>query len=300
MNTSFVAICNPISGRCSSLPRVLRLRQALRAAGADLQIHSTTHAGHATTLASETATDTRAIIVVGGDGTLCEVANGLRGRETPVALLPAGTENLLARSLGLPADVHEATAALMSLCVRQRDAAEVNGRIFLAVAGVGFDAECVERLCRKRSGHIVHTSYFVPIWRTFFEHRFPRLRIVADGALAFEGPGLIVFGLVNRYAVGLPVLPGADPTDGLLDIAIFPCRSRRQLLRCAVSVSLAQARQDAIHLRCTNLIISSTRPAWTQLDGERGPATPIECRSLPGYFRYVVNSNNPRCDGTSS
>lgn len=291
MTAPFVAICNPISGRSSSLPRVLRLRQALRAAGADLQVHSTTHAGHATTLATETATDTRAIIVAGGDGTLCEVANGLRGRETPIALLPSGTENLLARSLGLPADVHEAAAALMSLRVLRRDAAEVNGRVFLAVGGVGFDAECVERLCRRRCGHIAHTSYLVPIWRTFFEHQFPRLRVVADRALAFEGQGFVVFGLVNRYAVGLPVLPEADPTDGLVDLSIFPCRNRWQLLRCAASVLCDQVQRSEIKLKCKNVTIVSSSPVFTQLDGERGPATPIACRSLPGYLRFVVRGD---------
>lgn len=296
MSPPYVAICNPISGRYSSLPRLLRLRQALLDRGADLQIHTTTQAGHATTLAAEASPDTPAIIVAGGDGTLCEVVNGLGSRGTPIALLPSGTENLLGRSLGLPVDPLQAAETLFARRIVRRDAAEANGRVFLAVGGVGFDADCVDRLCRRRRGHIVHADYFVPIWRTFWEHRFPEIHVVANDRVAFDGRGLLIFGLIDRYAAGLPVLPGADPTDGLLDVAIFPCRTRRQLVGHACCVALREwARQasNVIHLKCTNVTITCRTQALTQLDGERGPPPPLACRVLPAFARFVVGKQNP-------
>ena len=95
------------------------------------------------------------------------VAGGLRDLHVPFVVLPLGTENLLARELGMPVDPEAAACNLLHGQPRAIDACEMNGRRFLAVAGVGFDAECVERFMRIRRGHITHGDYFWPIWRTF-------------------------------------------------------------------------------------------------------------------------------------
>jgi diacylglycerol kinase family enzyme len=143
-------------------------------------------------VAADAAEDTRAILAVGGDGTVREVVDGLlhSRRKIPVAILPTGTENLAAREFETPTDPTGIVQTILGGRAVPCDVGVTNGRHFLVVTGAGFDAEVVHRLADCRGRHITHWNYFWPIWRTFWEHRFPRLTVSADGEEVFEGRGL--------------------------------------------------------------------------------------------------------------
>ncbi|MCH9035088.1 MAG: acylglycerol kinase family protein, partial [Planctomycetes bacterium] len=102
MRTRIAAIINPVSGRRDMLPTVQRIGAEIRRAGGTLDIFTTERLGHATVLASNLHVETEALLVVGGDGTVCEVVNGLAEDPIPLAILRTGTENLLARELRMP------------------------------------------------------------------------------------------------------------------------------------------------------------------------------------------------------
>src|SRR5215217_7354923 len=107
--------------------------------------------GHAIDLVHEAAREAYDVVVAfGGDGTVNEAANGLAGLDTPLAILPGGSNNVFAKMLGIPNDVVDATEHLLSLpdhwAPRRVDLGRVNGRAFTFAAGMGLDASVVERV----------------------------------------------------------------------------------------------------------------------------------------------------------
>ena len=234
----FAAIVNPISGRRPMTGAVRRLRTIIEGQGGSLDVHVTQRAAQAIELAATLGDSIEGLLIVGGDGTVNEVLQGLAGRSIPFVILRTGTENLLARELNMPTDIEDLAATLMQGDARPIDVATANGRRLAAVAGVGFDAECVERMERIRRGHITRWSYFWPIWHTFWGHRFPRLRVEIDGARVFDDRGLVILGVIGRYARNLRILRDARWDDGLLDVAVFPCDSRWDLAVHALRVLL--------------------------------------------------------------
>jgi len=225
-----VVIMNPVAGASGQRSRVRALLNRLEKCGIHVDWQFTDAAGHAHRIAAQAGHDSDAVIVVGGDGTVREVADGLMGTDVPLVIWPTGTGNLVAKSLGFRPDPDVVLACLKNKSILSMDVGVANDRSFLVVAGIGFDAEVVCRLTRLRKGHITHFAYVGPIWRTFWEHRFPAIRVINDGQLYWEGRGLVFVGNLARYALGLPVVRDARPDDGRLDLCVLPCHGRAGLL----------------------------------------------------------------------
>ena len=289
MPQRIVAILNPISGRRNMIPVVREVGRLVERGRGRLEITETAGTGHATELASQVVPDVDAVLVVGGDGTVCEVANGLAGKDVPILILRTGTENLLARELMMPTAPTPVAQTLLYGEPFPYDVGVINDRRFLIVAGVGFDAECVLRMSRVRTGHITHWDYFWPIWRTFWAHRFPTLRVEVDGACVFEDRGLVLVGVIGRYSAGLRVLAHARYDDGLLDVCILPCTSRTKLAThaCRVFCQRHGGRGGTIYRQCRRIRISSEDIVPTEVDGEVGSLLPADCTILPGAARFL-------------
>ena len=213
MRRRLVAIVNPVSGRRDMSAIVQRVGDIIHDRGGRLEIARTGGAGAARRIAHSLEDSVDAVLVVGGDGTASEVVDGLAQRSLPIAILRTGTENLLARELAMPTDPDAIAHLLLTGESRPFDVGRVNGRLFVVVAGVGFDAECVERLSRGRKGHISCWTYFWPTWNTFWSHRFSIITVDADGSTVFEGAGLVLIGAISRYAAGLRIFPRAKLDD---------------------------------------------------------------------------------------
>jgi YegS/Rv2252/BmrU family lipid kinase len=290
MSKRVLAIINPISGRRNVAPVVRRIGLLLEAAGATFRAESTSRAGEAGELAAAAAGRFDAVLVVGGDGTVCEVVNGLIEHPLPIVILPTGTENLLARELDMPTDPAEVVAALLAGTSFPCDVGEASGRRFLAVCGVGFDAEVVARLTRTRRGHITHGDYFWPIWRTLWGHRFPCLDVVADGEPVFSGRGMAFVGIIGRYSLGMRLLGAAKYDDGLLDLCVLPCRTRRELIDHALRVVRGVHRTHAsvVYRQVREVrIASADEDVLVEIDGDVGGRLPIRCTVLPGAARFL-------------
>ncbi|NQU75566.1 MAG: NAD(+)/NADH kinase [Planctomycetes bacterium] len=283
-------IVNPHSGYGQQQHLLADLRAAMRQAGMATVEYVTTGPADATRYAGGLPPTTQAVVVVGGDGTVSEVVNALSGSEIPILPCPVGTENLLAKDLGISANARRIVEILQCRRIIECDVGRINGRIFLLIIGVGFDGEVVRRLAKVRTGHISHLSYFWPIWRTFWEHDFPRLRIVADGQEIFNDPGLAFVGNISRYAAGLRICRDAKPDDGLLDLVVFGCRARPRLVLHAGWTLLRRhpLKGDVIYHQFKRLLVESDSPVPSQVDGDVGPSTPLEVQVLPSRVRLLV------------
>jgi YegS/Rv2252/BmrU family lipid kinase len=240
-------------------------------------------------LASQLDSEVDALLIVGGDGTVNEVFSGLAGKSVPCVILPTGLENLLARALNMPSDAGRVAETLLHGQPFHLDVGEINGRRFLAVAGIGFDAECVLRMEQIRSGHVGHLSYFWPIWRTFWTHRFPALRVEVDGACLFEDRGLVLIGNVRRYSVGFHVHVNARYDDGFLDVCAFPCSTRRAFVKHAWRVFRRWhiGRGGVVYRQCRRIRITSPDTVPIEADGEFAGTLPAECTILPRAAQFL-------------
>jgi diacylglycerol kinase family enzyme len=164
-----------------------------KALSADHEVSAaeTSRPGHASSLArGAAAAGCDAVVVLGGDGTLNEAANGLVGTATALAVLPGGSTNVFARSIGLPNDPVEATGQLLAALDRRSiepvNLGSVNGRLFLFNAGFGFDAAVVAQADRRSTlkryaGQPLFAWAAVSAWARGYDRSRPRMRVEVDG-----------------------------------------------------------------------------------------------------------------------
>jgi diacylglycerol kinase family enzyme len=172
--------------------------QKALAADHDVTMVETSRRGHATRLAQGAANDGfEVVVVLGGDGTLNEAANGLAGTDTALAALPGGSTNVFARTIGLPNDPIEATGALLDGLargnLRRVGLGSVNGRYFLFHVGMGFDAAVVAQVERRAglkryAGHPLFVYAAFDTWFRHFDKSRPRFAVHhADGHVVDDG-----------------------------------------------------------------------------------------------------------------
>jgi YegS/Rv2252/BmrU family lipid kinase len=286
-------IVNPKSGASGSEAVGRQFEQYLLGRGFEVKLNLTTALADACELATDVAVDydCAMVVVVGGDGTVREVAHGLEGSDKPLLIVPSGTENLLADELGFDERLKTVIKAFEAGCVRPLDLGRTNERCFTSIVGFGFDGEAVERISRQRRGNIDHFDYFWPIWRTFWGYEFHPIKVEVDGEEIFDGRGLVFVGNISRYALGLKILANADFGDGLLDICIYKCACRTHLVKHSVMTVLKQHThcRDVIYRQGRKITVNSdSADVKTEIDGDPGPAPPVEIEVIPHAVNCVV------------
>ncbi len=295
-----IAIINPISGAGGRDGLLHTLFRRLRAEGHSITRRVTAGPGDARRWAVQAANCREAVVLaVGGDGTVNEVADGLVGGSCPMLIWPTGTENLVAKYLGYRADPEAVLATLRAGRISAFDVGIANGGSFLVIVGAGFDAEVVQRLIRLRRGHITHLTYTEPLWRTFWEHRWPELEIAADapeGPLRWRGRGMAFVGNMARYALNLRVVRDALPDDGLLDLCVMPCRGRIALVGHALRTLRRRhvEHPSVLYRRVTRVRITAQQPTPMEVDGEFAGMLPLEASIRPGALRMMIPPDSRR------
>ena len=172
----------------SVTPRARVVIQKALSADHDVEVVETARRGHASRIANGAArAGAEVVVVMAGDGTLNEAADGLAGTQTALAALPGGSTNVYARTLGIPDDPVEATGQLLTALAnrsfRRIGLGAVNGRRFLFHTGVGFDAEVVKQVERRSflKRWLAHPLFIFAAFTTrfrHFDHRHPHFDVV--------------------------------------------------------------------------------------------------------------------------
>lgn len=279
------------------------------AADHDVTMAETSRRGHATMLAQgAAAAGVDVVAVLGGDGTMNEAANGLAGTETALGVLPGGSTNVFARTIGMTNDPIEATGELLGALSRgsipRIGLGSVNGRYFLFNVGLGFDAAVVARVERRASlkryaGQALFVATAINTWFRHYDRGRPRFLLsatTADGRDHHVEEGY--FGIVlntNPYTFlgsrPLDVVPGTG-LDSRLSLVAF----RRLTLPTLLPVAAAALRGKGVRGRgITDLVdvVSASVKAFGSLpyqaDGDYlGEAEHLEVRFEPDALRLVV------------
>jgi diacylglycerol kinase (ATP) len=286
-------IVNPKSGATGSKLAGRRFQEYLIQRGYEVRVSLTISLRHACELATEAAVDYDCAmgVVVGGDGTVREVAHGLEGSDKPLFIIPSGTENLLANELGYDQNIRTMIRTFEAGYIRPLDLGRVNGKCFTSIAGFGFDGQVIGRVSEQRRGHIDHFDYFWPVWRTFWNYKFEPMRVEVDGRELFDGPSLAFVGNISRYAIGLQILHHANYSDGLLDVCVYKCGSRMRLTKHAAMTLIKQhARsRDVVYRQGRSISVTSDSPRlMTEIDGDPGPVLPVHIEVIPQAVNVLV------------
>lgn len=254
---------NPFSSSVTARTRVV-IRKAL-AGDHEVELVETARRDHATRLAQGAAAQGADVVVVlGGDGTVNEAANGLAGSSTALGVLPGGSTNVFARTLGLPNDPIEATAVLLEALearsIERVGLGSVNGRYFCFHVGAGFDAALVEQVekragLKRWAGHPLFAWAGLNAWLNHYDRRRPHFRVVfADGDHVDDGYFTVVCNTNPYTYVGnrpFDISPETTLDNGL---GVVTVRSLRvdHLLRIIVRAlrgNGALARDPKVHHR---------------------------------------------------
>jgi YegS/Rv2252/BmrU family lipid kinase len=295
-----VVITNPASRRGYRLAE--RARDAVLARSVECDVVFTERPGHAAELAQLHAPHYDAVFVLGGDGTVMEVAGALAGTSTPVGILAGGTGNLLARALGIPLSVRRAVSALLDGEETLIDLGRFDsGRRFAMAAGVGIDAAMVAETpgwLKRRFGVLAYTMMGTrAAVRTVVRRESFLGRVVIDGT-AYERPAAALmvanFGAVlgRRITLG----PGIRTDDGLLDVCIFSPQSLPDALRVMGRLLRGDFAPDPcmFYARGRDIRVETTPQRVWQADGELMGTTPFHVVAEPCAGRLLVPRGTPR------
>ncbi|KUL27541.1 diacylglycerol/lipid kinase family protein [Actinoplanes awajinensis] len=209
------------------------------------------------------------VFACGGDGTVMACVTALAGTEVALAVLPAGTGNLLAANLGLSNDLATGLEVVLQGGRRRIDVGCVGEQSFAVMAGMGFDAHMLDATNDTAKKHIGWLAYVAGAVK-HLRDRPMRLTITLDDRPALRRrPRTVIVGNVGRLQGGMRLLQDAQPDDGLLDVAILSPRNLRHW--AALGWGVLRRKQSVARMEtytATKVRIVSNRSQPRQLDGD--------------------------------
>ena len=286
-------IYNPTAGQRDRRAQMSALIDRQRRRGLELVNAPTSGNGDATEIVRTfLARGLDLVAVCGGDGTISEVASGLRGSDVPLAVLPAGTSNVLARELKIPLDFAAAEELLLDGAACAVRIAHADGRPFLLWAGAGLDARVMRRVNLRWKRWLGMTHISLTAMSEFVRYEFPRLEVSIDG-VAHEATFAVVC-RSTRIAGEWIIAPDARLDGELLDVLLFSHRSHRDLLRLfghmwiGRSGHLQNGLARIVRGREVEIRSLEPYPVEVEVDGDCVLETPIRCRVGPESVRILV------------
>ncbi len=209
------------------------------------------------------------VFVCGGDGTVRSVIAGLMGSETALAVLPAGTGNLLATNLGLPNDPAAGVKLAMERGRRRLDIGEVDGEVFAVMAGMGFDAAMMDDASTALKARFGAPAYVVSAIKHLRDRPMKAVIRIDDGPPLTRRARTVLVGNVGRLQAGINLLPDAQPDNGQMEVAVLSPRSIWHWVTLAWAVMRGRERVPRMEiLRGSTIKIVSDRPQPRELDGD--------------------------------
>ena len=268
-----------------------RIVYTLAAMDVDIQIAATEYKGHATELARMYASTHDVIVVIGGDGTINEVVNGMIGTNALLAILPFGTSNVLSLELQLPNSLKDFCAMLESqFTVKPIDLGRCNDRYFTCMAGIGLDAYIIRHTnlgLKKRFGAL---SYIMTFLRSFWNYRWRKIDIKVGHTTTHQTGYFAIVGNSHYYGGSLVVADRAQLTDGKLDICLFKSAGATAFLRYLVSTIRGKiSRQSDIdYIQASHFDISSKHPFSVHVDGDYFCRLPVTISVVPSALNVIT------------
>jgi YegS/Rv2252/BmrU family lipid kinase len=294
--TTACLIFNPVAGQSDPENDLALIRSHLEPE-IDLDIRLTSEELDADTIASEAiAQGAKTIIASGGDGTLSAAANALIGTNIPLGIISRGTANAFAAALDLPDTIDAACKTILGGATRSVDAALCNGLPMVLLAGIGFEAQTVERADRQAKKRFGMLAYVMAGLQQLRElSSFTAEIETEDKVITVTASAVTVANAAPPTSILAQGPAGVVFDDGLLDITVVSPVSRAgaiaasyHLLQTALNENSAAERDDIGYLRAKRVIIRTNPLQKVVVDGEIIGNTPIDVESVPGGLTIFV------------
>ena len=294
MSRSVLVLANPHAGRGRAVAAARVALHRLAESGCDARLVETADAAAAVLAARDGVRDgVDVVAVAGGDGTAHACLPVLAGSGTALGLLPAGSGNDLGRALGLPLAAPAAADVIATGGVRLLDLGTAGDRLWATVACIGLDSAVSARATRLRwpAGP---RRYDVALIVEVLRLRPLPLRVTVDGRPHDVRATLVAVGNTAWYGSGLQICPGADPTDGMLEVTVVGAVPRRELLRVTARLRAGRltGHPAVTRFRGRRIVLVGTAdgrsgaPAYA--DGEPLDPLPLTVGCRRGALRVVV------------
>ena len=289
-----LVIRNPASGQGD--PEELRetLEAYLDDKGVTYEIRETEGDGDALKWAQE-AKDVDLVIASGGDGTIMEAMSGLIKNNLPIPLaqLPAGTANLLARAFGIPTDPTEALEVALNGVAVSTDVGYLpdQDRYFALVAGAGWHAQLVEDASRDLKNRLGVFAYVVTGVKNLFQLRRSRIDLEIDGKHEqYRANTVMIINVGEIVGIDHKMGEGISAHDGKLNLSIASPQTLFEVLRLTFRMLTKQydSYSDLKYFSATSIKVTATPPLEVQIDGESIGQTPLYAEAVPDGALLMV------------
>lgn len=277
-------------------------RRILSTGGIEAELAETTGPGDATDIALRAGNEGRDLVIAcGGDGTLNEVVNGLarqsNGHRVPLALLPGGTANILAKELTLPWDIPRAAERLVRGTIREIAlglATPLNepekSRYFLSVAGAGPDGRITYAVDLELKAKMGIFAYWWQGAREVLNYKFPRFTVkTVDQSIEAS---LVIVGRTKNYGGPFKITTEADLYEDQFELAVLTSQSGLRYLSYLPTLWFGNLRNtEGVHfLKADTLLCEPTgaEPVYAQVDGEPLSRLPVEFKIVPRALKLLV------------
>ena len=284
-------IVNPSSGRGRGSAVAKQASQLLDKQGVAHEVMYSRSPDDPARLAQESMRDgAAAVVAIGGDGLVSQVASELVNTDTPLGIIPAGRGNDFARGLGIPLDIAGACATIATGHSRRIDVGQANGHYFFSVAVIGFAAE-INRKANTFTKLRVNALYSLLTIATIFTDQPQPFTVTYDGRKRRCYCWMIAVGNTWSSARGMALVPAARPDDGQLDACIINGMGKFELLLCVFPKvfrgrHLYNTGVDTIRGR--EMTIESDHPCDIYADGERIGPLPVTLKAIPRALSVFV------------
>jgi diacylglycerol kinase (ATP) len=236
------------------------------------------------------------IFVWGGDGMVQQCIDVAAGKDVRLAIIPAGTANLLATNLGIPKDIEAAVEIGLAGNLRSIDVGRVNGEHFAVMAGAGFDARMIGDADGALKDRVGRLAYIWTGAKNIRQKPF-RAKISVDGARWFDGnASCILLGNVGKLFGGVEAFEDAHPDDGLLELGVVTAEGVREwagtMVRAVVGTATKSPHAQATKVRSVR--IKMDRKVPYEIDGgERKKTRKLRVEIEPDAVRLCVPVPTP-------
>jgi diacylglycerol kinase (ATP) len=277
-------------------------RRIFAGGGIETDLAETTGPGHATEIAQRAADEGRQLVIAcGGDGTLNEIVNGLaaqkNGHRVPLALLPGGTANVLAKELDLPWDIPSAAEKLVRGTVKEIALGLATPleqpekkKYFLSVGGAGPDGMIVYSIDLDLKARVGILAYWWQGAREVFRYKFPHFRIVT-GDKKIDA-SLVIVGRTQNYGGPFKITTGADLFQDQFELMALTTQSGFRYLSYLPSLLLGDLREtEGVHFWKAETLVCEPldkNPVYAQVDGEPLARLPVEFKVIPRALKLLV------------
>ncbi len=232
------------------------------------------------------------VLAWGGDGTVKACVTGMAGSDVPLAIIPGGTGNLLARNLDIPLGLADSAHVAVHGTRRRIDLGAVGDERFAVMAGIGFDAAMLRDTSEQAKARVGPAAYVASGLSNLPKRGFDCTLTVDDQPPRRSRARTVLVGNVGKLQGGLPLLPYAVPDDGWLDVVVIKPRATVEWIAVAWRVAIRRPHPRHMDtMRGRRVLVESNTPQPYELDGDvRGETTRMLVQIEPGAVVICVPS----------